>query len=73
MIHCFGVSSFQERGFIISPAQEIRFVMRSLGIQAPLLEPFKKSLRLWSFALSSYASGVFLLGILSYLYLKDPS
>lgn len=67
LIHSFSGTSFQERGFIIAPAQEIRFVVMSLGVHAPLLEPGKKSPTLWSFALSSYSSSFFffLLSILS--------
>lgn len=73
MIHGFTVSSFQERGFILSPVQEITFVMKSLGVHAPLLDPRKKSPTLWSFALSSYSSGVFYLAsCLNHLYLRDP-
>lgn len=74
MIHGFSVSAFQERGFIITPAQETRFVMRSLGVHVPLLEPWKKSPTLWSFALSSYSSVVFYLAsCFNHLYLRDPS
>lgn len=74
MIHGFSGSSFQEREFIIPPVQEIRFVMRSLGVHTPLLEPWKKSPTLWSFALSSYSSEFFYLAsCLNLLYLRDPS
>lgn len=72
MIHSFSGSSFQEREFIITPVQEIRFVMMCLGVHAPLLEPGKKSPTLWSFALSSYSSRFFYLAsCLNHLYLRE--
>ena len=59
MSQSFSGSSFQERGLIMAQAQEIRFVMMSLGVYASLLEPGKKSTTLWSFGLSTYSSGFF--------------
>lgn len=74
MIHGFSDSAFQERGFIITPVQEIRFVMRRLGVHAPLPEPWKRSPTLWSFALSSYSSVAFYLAsCCNHFYLRDPS
>lgn len=43
----------------MAQAQEIRFVMTSLGVYASLLEPGKKSPTLWSFGLSTHSGGFF--------------
>lgn len=57
MIQSFNGSSFQERGLITAPAQEIRFVMMSLGVHA---SPGKTPPTLWSFGLSTHSSGFFI-------------
>jgi len=58
-IQSFSGFSFEERGLVMAPSQEIRFVVMSLGVHASLLEPGKASPALGSFGLSTHSSGFF--------------
>ena len=68
MIFCG--SSFQERGLITAPVQEIRFVMMSSGVTSRTWEDISNTLVFWSFY--PFKEFLYLASSLNHLYLRDP-